>query len=234
MTTHADYVKPVLYPDVACWSTSGQDCLLRQNMSGCLEMPVDPGVVACCCCWFVFLKDPSRRGGPAPGGNTSPGGGGHSRVRRRTDRERLWGGVTVPGGGTTLGNPCSKLGPLCAAGLTITLPADALLPLVTAPLELPAEPGVNGGWLPVPSVLLSAEESRLREKRFGLKLKFATLLVTYCCRELKKLIVSASITGPQVKIQKSILRSFSLAVMQWAVLTTLLHRSPLNISTVFF
>jgi hypothetical protein len=157
-------------------------------MSGCLDMPAEPGVVACC--WFVFLKDPSRRGGQVPGGSTSPGGGGHSSVRRRVDRERLCGGVTVPGAGTTLGNPCRPLGPVCAAGLTITLPVDALLPLVTVPLELPVDPGVNGGWLPVPSVLPSPEESRLREKRFGLKLKLATLLVTYCCKELKKLILS--------------------------------------------
>ena len=183
--------KWIRYPDVACWSTSGQDCLLRQNMSGCLEIPAEPGVVACCWCgWDAFLKDPSRRGGPVPGGNTSPGGGGHSSVRLRTERDRPCGGVTVPGGGTTLGKPCSPLGPVWAAGLTITLPADALLPPVTTLLELPVSPGVNGGWLPVPSVLPSAEESRLREKRFGLRLKLATLLVTYCCKELKKLILS--------------------------------------------
>lgn len=106
----------------------------------------------------------------------------------------------MPGGGTTLGNPCNTLGPLCAAGLTITLPADALLPPVTIPLILPVSPGVNGGWLPVPSVLPSPEESRLREKRFGLKLRLATLLVTYCCKELKKLILFKSATGPLIKM----------------------------------
>jgi hypothetical protein len=181
-------VHSVLYPDVACWSISGQDCLRRQNENGCLVMPAEP--VVACCCWLDFLKDPSRRGGLDPGGSTRPGGGGHSRVRRRADSERLWGGVTVPGGGTTLGKPCSPLGPVCIAGLTITLPADALLPLVTVPLVLPVGPGVNGGWLPLPSVLPSPEESRLREKRFGLRLRLATLLVTYCCKELKKLILS--------------------------------------------
>ena len=135
------------YPEVACWSTSGHDSLLLQNIRCCLPIPADPGVVGCCCCcccWVFFLKDPRRRGGPAPGGSTNPGAGGQSRVRRRVESDLLWGGVTVPGGGTTFGNPCRTLGPVWAGLTAITLPVEALLPLFTLP-ELPVAPGVRGG-----------------------------------------------------------------------------------------
>ena len=47
----------------------------------------------------------------------------------------------------------------------VTLPVDPLLPLGS----------------PV-------ESSRLNENLFGLRLRFATLSLTYCCKELKKLI----------------------------------------------
>lgn len=49
------------------------------------------------------------------------------------------------------------------------------------PVTLPVEPLL-------PDALV-AESSRLNENLFGLRLKFATLSLTYCCNELKKLIV---------------------------------------------
>lgn len=77
-------------------STSGHDGLLRQNISG--GRSVDP---------LLRLKEPTRLGDnwppppPAAGCTDSPGTNVESRVRRRDDRERAWGGVVVPGGGTT-------------------------------------------------------------------------------------------------------------------------------------
>lgn len=78
-------------------------------------------------------------------------------------------GVDVPGGGTTFGNP----------GTAETLPVEALLPEL---LELP--------YSSVDSLAAVAEDDSLdNENRFGLNDKLATLLVTYCCKLLKKLIV---------------------------------------------
>ena len=53
-----------------------------------------------------------------------------------------------------------------------------LVVLVTLPVE------------PLLPVALDPESSRLNENLFGLRLKLATLSVTYCCNELKKLISS--------------------------------------------
>lgn len=57
----------------------------------------------------------------------------------------------------------------------------AVLVLVVE-VTLPVEP-----LLPVP-LASPLESSRLKENLFGLRLKLATLFVTYSCRELKKLI----------------------------------------------
>jgi len=54
---------------------------------------------------------------------------------------------------------------------------------VTLPVEL---------LLPVPLVS-PFESSRLKENLFGLRLKLATLFVTYSCRELKKLIFAVDV-----------------------------------------
>lgn len=72
-------------------------------------------------------------------------------------------GVVTPGAGTTFGKP----------GMEDTLPVDALRPA----LGLLKSSGH------------SADDSFESENLFGLKDRFATLLVTYCCMELKKLIV---------------------------------------------
>lgn len=96
----------------------------------------------------------------------------HSKVRLRVERERVCGDTTVPGGGTTLGKPC---GVVCWVAVLLVLVVE-----VTLPVEL---------LLPVP--LASFESSRLKENLFGLRLKLATLFVTYSCRELKKLIFVA-------------------------------------------
>ena len=52
---------------------------------------------------------------------------------------------------------------------------------MVVPVTLPVEP-----LLPVALVAVS---SRLNENLFGLSVRFATLSLTYCCNELKKLIV---------------------------------------------
>lgn len=54
---------------------------------------------------------------------------------------------------------------------------------LVVPVTLPVEP-----LLPV---VLAVESSRLNENLFGLRLRLATLSLTYCCSELKKLIVDA-------------------------------------------
>ena len=80
---------------------------------------------------------------------------GHSRVLRLD-------GVVRPGVGTTFGKP----------GMEDTLPVEALRPAFGLPL-------------PPKSSEHSDDDSLDSEKRFGLSDRLATLLVTYCCRELK-------------------------------------------------
>ncbi len=72
-------------------------------------------------------------------------------------------GDDTPGEGTTFGNP----------GIEDTLPVDALRPA----LGLPKSSGH------------SEDDSLDSENRLGLNDRLATLLVTYCCIELKKLIL---------------------------------------------
>lgn len=78
------------YPDVERGSTSGHDKRRRQNANGCLS-----GGVACTG-ELRWRNEPLR------------GGAKHSNARDCRRIEPLCGGVTVPGGGTTLGKPRKK------------------------------------------------------------------------------------------------------------------------------
>lgn len=71
----------------------------------------------------------------------------------------------------TFGKPC---GVVCWVAVLLVLVVEVTLPVE---LLLPVAP--------------SFESSRLKENLFGLRLKLATLFVTYSCRELKKLIFVA-------------------------------------------
>lgn len=79
-------------------STSGQEGLLRQNMSG--GRSPEP---------VLLRNEPTLRGdvlpGPPPAAGWTVRLEVYSRVRLRVESERSWVDVAVLGGGTTLGKP---------------------------------------------------------------------------------------------------------------------------------
>lgn len=150
-----------------CFDSHPEEAWLSTSGHDCLRLQNTcrwPG------CWLCCLrKDPALRiGGPVPGGRAKLAccWWESASVRRLADNV-LCSGDTVPGAGTTLGKPWGAGG-----GASVAAP-------------LPAVVGAD----PVESVLLPSRE---RLNRFGLRVKFATLLVTICCNELKKLMVSKS------------------------------------------